>query len=123
MVWAECLSVLYRKSNQEYESRSERLRGKVLTSGSAIPTERREILSRMGMLMRGLYQVVLRGHVIDSEYLGVRVQYLIRQKCKSASFGFGWKFLRHLITSFKDDKEFIAQEMLTNNSCSWFVND
>ena len=123
VVWAECLSVLYRKSNQEYESRSERLRGKVLTSGSPIPTERKEILSRMGMLMRGLYQVVLRGHVIDSEYLGVRAQYLIRQKCKSASFGFGWKFLRHLITSFKDDKEFIAQEMLTNNSCSWFVND
>ena len=77
----------------------------------------------MSILMRGLYRVVLRGHVIDSDYLGVRVQYLIRQKCKSASFGFGWKFLKHLITSFKEDKEFIAQEMLTNNSCSWFVND
>ena len=81
----------------------------MLSSGCPIPTERKEIMERMSILMRGLYQVVLRGHVIDSEYLGVRVQYLIRQKCKSTSFGFGWKLLKHLITSFKEDKEFIAQ--------------
>lgn len=42
--------------------------------------------------------------MIDSDYLGVRVQYLIRENCKSASFGFGWKFLKHIINSFKEDK-------------------
>lgn len=73
--------------------------------------------------MRGLYKVVLRGHIIDSDYLGVRVQYLIRENCKSASFGFGWKLLKHLINSFKEDREFIAKEVLTNNSCCWFVNE
>ena len=53
--------------------------------------------------MKGLYEVIFRGHLIDDDYLGVRVQYLIREKCKSASFGFGWKFLKHLTNSFKED--------------------
>ena len=73
--------------------------------------------------MCGLYGVIWRGHMIDNDYLNVRVQYLIRETCKSASFGFGWKLLKHLTNSFKDDKEFIAKEVLVNNSCSWFVND
>ena len=53
VVWAECLSALYRKSNQEYESRSERLRGKWLVSGTAMPTERKYILYRMKVLVKG----------------------------------------------------------------------
>lgn len=78
VVWAECITILYRKSNQEYESRSERLKGKSLVSGTPIPTERKLILSRLIVLMKGLYEVVLRGHLVDNDYLGVRVQYLIR---------------------------------------------
>jgi carotenoid cleavage dioxygenase-like enzyme len=92
-------------------------------SSTPIPTERKVILARLTVLMQGLYQVVLRGHLIDNDYLGVRVQYLIRENCKSASFGFGWKYLKHLTNSYKDDQEFIAKEVLTNNSCSWFVNE
>jgi hypothetical protein len=104
IVWAECITILYRKSNQEYESRSERLKGKSLISSTPIPTERKLILARLNVLMKGLYEVVLRGHLIDNDYLGVRVQYLIRQNCKSASFGFGWKYLKHLTNSYKDDQ-------------------
>lgn len=73
--------------------------------------------------MKGLYEVILRGHLIDKNYLGVRVQYLIREHCKSASFGFGWKFLKHIVNSYKDDEEIISKEVLINNSCSWFVNE
>ena len=72
-------------------------------SGTPIPTEKKMILNRLGVLMKGLYEVIFRGHLIDDDYLGVRVQYLIREKCKSASFGFGWKFLKHLTNSFKED--------------------
>lgn len=103
-MWAESITILYRKSNQEYESRSERLKGKWLVSGTPIPTERKVIIARLGVLMKGLYEVVLRGHLIDNDYLGVRVQYLIRENCKSASFGFGWKYLKHLTNSYKDDQ-------------------
>lgn len=78
IVWAESISILYRKSNQEYESRSEKLKGKWLVSATPIPTERKIILARLSVLMKGLYEVVLRGHLIDNDYLGVRVQYLIR---------------------------------------------
>lgn len=78
VVWAECISILYRKSNQEYESRSERLRGRWLVSGTPIPTEHKIILSRLGVLLVGLYGVVLRGHLIDDNYQNVRIQYLIR---------------------------------------------
>jgi hypothetical protein len=107
VVWAECISILYRKSNQEYESRSERLRGRFLVSGTPIPTERKIIMARLGVLMIGLYSVVLRGHLIDDDYQNVRIQYLIRENCKSASFGFGWKCLKHFASSFREDHEFI----------------
>lgn len=78
VVWAECISILYRKSNQEYESRSEKLKVRGVVGNTLIPTEKREMMNRMKSLMVGLYGVVLRGHMIDNDYLGVRVQYLIR---------------------------------------------
>lgn len=51
------------------------------------------------------------------------MQYLIREHCKSTNFTFGWKYLKHLINNFKDDKEFISKEILANNSCSWLINE
>lgn len=54
-VMAECISFLYRKSTQEYESKAERLRYKNYVSNILIPTKNREITMYMVKLMTALY--------------------------------------------------------------------
>lgn len=73
--------------------------------------------------MIALYKIILKGHCIDDNYMRVKIGYLIKEYSKSTNTPFGWKYLKYLINNFKEDKEFIAKEILTNNSCSWFINE
>ncbi len=73
--------------------------------------------------MVALYKIILKGHCIDDNYMRVKIGYLIKEYSKSTRTPFGWKYLKYLINNFKEDKEFIAKEILTNNSCSWFINE
>lgn len=73
--------------------------------------------------MTALYQIILNGHCLNENYLKVRVLYLIKENTRTANITFGWKYLKHLITNFKEDKEFISKEVLLNNSCAWFINE
>lgn len=60
-------------------------------------------------LMTALYQIILHGHCLNENYLKVRVLYLIKENTKTANITFGWKYLKHLITNFKEDKDFISK--------------
>jgi hypothetical protein len=79
MVFIEAISFLYEKVSQEYDSKSEVLRGKYLTENVLIPTDIKEISHRLINIMCALYQIILRGHCIHDNYLKMRVGYLVRE--------------------------------------------
>lgn len=122
-VLAECISVLYRKSTQEYESKAERLKGKYLVSGILIPTNSKDVTKRMITLMTVMYQIVLHAYLINDSYLRIRVLHLVKENSRTANITFGWKLLKHLIGNFKEDKEFVIKEVFLNNSGAWFINE
>jgi phosphatidylinositol 4-kinase len=88
-----------------------------------IPTDNKVIIKRLTKIMIALYMIILKGHCIDDNYMRVKIGYLIKEYSKSTWTPFGWKYLKYLINNFKEDKEFIAKEILINNSCSWFINE
>ena len=123
-IFSEVISFLYIKVSQEYESKSEALKGRHLLANILIPNNISEIMERLGKIMVSLYQVVLRGHCIDDTYLKLRVSYLIREENTfSTELTFGYKFLRHLINNFREDRDFIEREVLMGNACLWWINE
>ena len=99
------------------------MKGKGLVANILIPTKKKDVLKRMITLMTATYQIILHGHCINHNYLRIRTTYLIKENSNTSNITFGWKYLKHLITNFKEDKEFIAKEVLLNNSCAWFINE
>lgn len=74
--------------------------------------------------MIAVYQVILRGHCIDDTYLKLRISYLIREEnAYSTDLTFGYKFLRHLVNNFREDRDFIEREVLLGNACLWWINE
>ncbi len=52
-----------------------------------------------------LYQVILRGHCIDDNYLKMKISYLVRlENTNTAKLNFGCKFLKYIINNFKEDR-------------------
>ena len=73
--------------------------------------------------MTTFYHIILKGHCINDNYLRIRILYLVKENSKTANLTFGWKYLKHIITNFKEDNSFIRNDVLMNNSCAWFINE
>ena len=73
--------------------------------------------------MTVLYHIVLRGYLINDSYLRIRALYLVKENSRTANITFGWKYLKHLIGNFKEDKELYIKEIFLNNSGTWFINE
>ena len=74
-------------------------------------------------LMTFLYQIILRGYLINDNYLRIKVLYLVKENTRTANITFGWKYIKHLIGNFKEDKEFVIKEVFLNNSGAWYINE
>lgn len=74
-------------------------------------------------LMTVQYHILLRGYLINDSYLRIRVFYLVKENTKTANITFGWKYLKHLISNFKEDREFVRKEVNLNNNGTWFINE
>lgn len=80
------------------------MKGKYFTANILIPTKNKDVLKRMIKIMTAMYEIILHGHCINDNYLRIRTIYLIKENSRTSSITFGWKYLKHLITNFKEDK-------------------
>jgi len=123
IVIAEIMTALNRKSSKAFDTKSAVLSEKHLAYQISLPTEVKRIHHKIFGLMGFLQEMLLRGFLIDQNFLKVLVQHLVKQEASiSSEIDWGYRLLKYQTMHIQCDRDVVLNKVFNFNHCLWFTH-